>query len=264
MRSQSDPAVPEPEHDAESDDTISSDSSSESGRRPVRWVKLLPRTAPTTTTRMSQRANKGCLGSRFQTPTHHLSQQQQLARRQWRKLTSTLEIKKSSIPGANDGLFAKSRVAEGTRVYYYGRFYIDQDDWNRRQAPDTAWRGERRIRTNANDNNDDDYVIANSNGEAHVDGAAIQLQFATKANHQLAPAANSALRWDDAYGELGQPYLMITREVQPGQEIFTDYGPWFPYARHEMSRRVHLHMDEETTAVLPPANKSTIRLLSTE
>ena len=78
------------------------------------------------------------------------------------------------------------------------------------------------------------YVIANSNGEAHVDGAAIPLQYATKANHQLAPTANSALRWDDAYGEHGQPYLLITREVQPGREIFTDYGPWFPYARHDM------------------------------
>merc|ERR1712195_362741 len=110
-------------------------------------------------------------------------------------------------------------------------------------------RRRRTPRIRANENNDDDYVIANSNGEAHVDGAAIQLQFATQANHQLAPTANSAMRWDDAYGELGQPYLMITREVQPGQEIFTDYGPWFPYARHDMSRRVHLHMDEETTAV---------------
>ena len=125
-------------------------------------------------------------------------------------------------------------------------------------------RGERRTRANANDDNDDDYVIANSNGEAHVDGAAIHRQFATKANHQLAPTANSALLWDDAYGALGQPYLMITREVQPGQEIFTDYGPWFPYASHDMSRRVHFRLDDETTAALPPANKSTIGLSSTE
>ena len=41
---------------------------------------------------------------------------------------------------------------------------------------------------------------------------------------------NSALRRDDAYGGHGQPYLLITREVQPGREIFTDYGPCFPYA----------------------------------
>ena len=111
------------------------------------------------------------------------------------------------------------------------------------------------MRANANDNNDDDYVIANSNGEAHVDGAAIPLQYATKANHQPAPTANSALQWDDAYGEYGQPYLTITREVQPGREIFTDYSPWFPYARHDMSRRVHFKNEVETTAALPPANK---------
>ena len=121
------------------------------------------------------------------------------------------------------------------------------------------------MREHANDNNNDDYVIANSNGGAHVDGAAIPLQYATKANHQPAPTANSALRWDDAYGEHGQPYLMITREVQPRREIFTNYGPWFPYARHDMSRRVHFNTELETTAALPTRQQRAQKgLLSTE
>ena len=57
----------------------------------------------------------------------------------------------------------------------------------------------------------------------------------------------------------------IVRQVQPGQEIFTDYGPWFPYARHDMSRRVLFQNEDETTAALPHAQKEhKTRLLSTE
>ena len=60
---------------------------------------------------------------------------QRLASQQWRQLASTPEIKKSGIPGAGDGLYAKNKVEEGTKIYYFGRYYVDQDDWDRRQEP---------------------------------------------------------------------------------------------------------------------------------
>ena len=64
---------------------------------------------------------------------------------------------------------------------------------------------------------------------------------------------------------LGQPYLIITREVQPGREIFTNYGPWFPYARHDMSRRVQFNNEVETTAALPARQqRAQQRLLSSD
>ena len=84
---------------ADNDDAVSSssDSSSEPDHSfSPRRVKLLPRTAPLPPTRTSHRTNKGCLGPRFQTPTHHLAQQQRLARDQWRRRANELRIGKQN------------------------------------------------------------------------------------------------------------------------------------------------------------------------
>ena len=153
-------------------------------RRTRRW------TAETTTTtaddRMVKPANQQrMLGQRFQIPTHHLSQQRQLAAIQWRQHTHALRIIKYTISGAGDGLFVRRRIPTGTKLYYFGRFYTNQDDWDRRREHDAAWRGERRTRANANNDNDDGYIIVNSNGGAHVDGAATPLLLIKHANNAM-------------------------------------------------------------------------------
>ena len=73
-----------------------------------------------------------------------------------------------------------------------------------------------------------------------VNGERVPTQFAIYANHQPRKKANATLAWDTDryYGStpVGQPVLMLTNPVAPGDEITVDYGPNFAYQKHGFSR----------------------------
>ena len=68
-------------------------------------------------------------------------------------------------------------------------------------------------------------------------------QYATMANHRPPDEANAELGWDPDFGEPGQPFLCLLRDVAAGEEITADYGPWYTYQRHGFSRH---HRDPES------------------
>jgi hypothetical protein len=65
-------------------------------------------------------------------------------------------------------------------------------------------------------------------------------QFAIYANHQPRKKTNATLAWDTDwhYGRtpVGQPVLMLTKPVAPGDEVTVDYGPNFAYKKHVFRR----------------------------
>ena len=68
-------------------------------------------------------------------------------------------------------------------------------------------------------------------------------EYAIMANHRPPDEANAELGWDPDFGEPGQPFLCLLRDVAAGEEITADYGPWYTYQRHGFSRH---HRDPES------------------
>ena len=73
-----------------------------------------------------------------------------------------------------------------------------------------------------------------------VNGERVSTQFAIYANHQPRKKTNAVLAWDTDryYGRtpVGQPVLMLTKPVAPGDEVTVDYGPNFAYKKHGFRR----------------------------
>ena len=103
-------------------------------------------------------------------------------------------------------------LERGYWVYYYERYYTGAEALRRKYPGD-----------------DQAYVIAATDGDVHVDGIEVRPQYATMANHRPPDEANAELGWDPDFGEFGQPFLRLLRDVAVGEEITADYGPWYAY-----------------------------------
>ena len=134
-----------------------------------------------------------------------------------------LIVMRSSLGGK--GLFARRNLPIGYEIDYYGEFFDSVE------ALEQANQGESQ------------YVIGcgrRNNYTVLVNGERVPTQFAIYANHQPRKKANAILAWDTDryYGStpVGQPVLMLTKPVAPGDEITVDYGPNFAYLKHGFSR----------------------------
>jgi hypothetical protein len=148
-------------------------------------------------------------------PTHSLERQQELALEQYDRLSDTLEVRNSDF---GVGLFAKEDLPAGFSVHYFGKFYPDSEaveDANLDNAQ---------------------YVIAQSSHSHHVDGLAVPVQYAIRANHKPHRLANAELIWDEDYGEFGQPKVELKSNVRAGQEITVDYGQHYDYTVNNFQR----------------------------
>ena len=128
-------------------------------------------------------------------------------------------------PLGGRGLFARRHLPSGYEVDYYGEFFDSVE------ALEKSGQGESQ------------YVIGRGKGKSYstlVNGERVSRQFAIYANHQPGTKANAKLTWDnDRYigrSPRGQPVLMLTAPVDPGDEITVDYGPHFAYKKHGFSR----------------------------
>eukprot|EP01047_Picozoa_sp_COSAG01_P027253 COSAG01_NODE_1793_length_9215_cov_16.655002_10_plen_531_part_00 len=152
-------------------------------------------------------------------PLSNLDEQKRQARDQHERLSGDLEVRNCGL-GKGKGLFAMQDLPPGYQVYYYGCFYQDNDAVTAANLEDTQ------------------YVISNggSSRSCHVDGLAVPVQYAIRANHAPSYSANAQLLWDDDSGEFGQPYLELTVPVKKGAEITVDYGPHYDYAGNGFQR----------------------------
>ena len=177
--------------------------------RRARGVKLRPMVRHRHK-RRSKRARTG--GYRV---THSEAQQKQLAEQQNERLQSSLEIAPSIAAPGQDGLFAKHRLPQDFEIMYFGKYYPSSEA------------------VLAANLEDDRYVFAKANH--HFDGLSIPEQFAIKANHQRRKN-NAKLNWNSHYGEIGQPSIVTTRTIKPGEEITVDYGPHYDYKKNRFQR----------------------------
>jgi hypothetical protein len=170
-------------------------------------------TARTRNSAGHRRSRRRCIGG--YRPTHSLARQLELASEQHDRLQGMLEVRDSDF---GDGLFAKETLPAGFSIHYYGQFYSNST------AVEDAELG------------NGQYVIAKNKRSHHVDGLAIPVQYATRANHRPHRLANATLIWDDDYGEYGQPKVEMNVNVSAGQEITVDYGRHFDYAGNNFRR----------------------------
>jgi hypothetical protein len=116
------------------------------------------------------------------------------------------------------GLFTKEDLPAGLSIHYFGKFYSDSKAVEEANLDNTQ------------------YVIAQSRHSHHVDGLAVPVQYATRANHKPHSLANAELIWDEDYGEYGQPKVELKDNVCAGQEIRVDYGRHYDYAGNDFQR----------------------------
>jgi hypothetical protein len=162
-----------------------------------------------------------------------LEAQQTMANTKFDEYSKLFTVKPSQI--AEKGLFARKTVSAGYEIDYYGEYFPSMDDLRAAGHGDSA------------------YVMGNykctgrdqDGGKIYtgvvVNGIAIPEQFAIYANHQPGACANARFHWDEerylGRCTTGQPVLIITRTLRPGEEVTADYGPLFDYARHHFRRR---------------------------
>jgi hypothetical protein len=152
-----------------------------------------------------------------------LESQRKMASDNKNRYQNDLIVMRSSLGGK--GLFARRNLPIGYEIDYYGEFFDSVE------ALEQANQGESQ------------YVIGcgkRNNYTVLVNGERVPTQFAIYANHQPRKKANAILAWDTDryYGStpVGQPVLMLTKPVAPGDEVTVDYGPNFAYQKHGFSR----------------------------
>ena len=166
--------------------------------------------------------------------------QQAMATANFEKYSKMFKVQTSQI--AKKGLFARRAVPAGYEIDYYGEYFASMDDLRAAGHGDSAY-----VMGNYKCTGRDDEGRKIYTGVV-VNGIAIPQQFAIYANHQPSTCANAKFHWDDerylGRCATGQPVLIITRSLRPGEEITADYGPLFDYDRHNF-RREDCHTDHE-------------------
>eukprot|EP01048_Picozoa_sp_COSAG05_P020688 COSAG05_NODE_3583_length_1979_cov_6.405851_2_plen_223_part_00 len=146
---------------------------------------------------------------------HSFEMQKTLAEAQNRAMGDMFSIQPSNIAEGQDGLFAAERIPKNFEIMYFGRYY------------------ESGAAVDAAQLEDDRYVFNKANH--HFDGMEIPKQLAIYVNHKRRDF-NCIFTWSEDYGELGQPSLMTTRVIQPGEELSVDYGPYYDYEKNKFQR----------------------------
>jgi len=124
-------------------------------------------------------------------------------------LPNNVEVRRSTIPKAGNGLFAKERLRKGAVLGEYIGEVL------------TAKQAEGR---------DPSYFIYKDEGGAKKGAAAMVVDGRTYANpmrwlnHSAQPNAYAELQHD------GRILFKTKKAVQPGQELFIDYGPDYQFS----------------------------------
>lgn len=118
------------------------------------------------------------------------------------KIKHHVEIRKSTIVGAGDGLFALQSISTGHRLPYTGEL-------KSKSAIDDRY---------GDEDNTAPYAMQLGDTNQYIDSA---LQRCTAAWTNHSERSNCKLDWDS---ESGNAFLEVVRDVLQGDELFADYG----------------------------------------
>ncbi len=113
------------------------------------------------------------------------------------------EVRPSTIPGANLGLFARTRIRAGDTIGYYTGEIITEEEYENGQFSDSR------------------YILWVSRTHIIV-GKGAKANYTRYLNHSSRPNAELVVstRWKTAR-------FKAIRTIRPGEEIFFDYGEYY-------------------------------------
>lgn len=127
---------------------------------------------------------------------------------------ATFEVRKSAIPNAGNGVFATQKVPANTDIGGYIGEYISEEKWQELAASE-KWHYVIQMPECAYQYVSPNTMIDGINGNIH-----------TRINY--APAEFQNVKYEYFCEE---PFvrLVTLREIQPGEELYTDYGDKYTY-----------------------------------
>lgn len=125
-----------------------------------------------------------------------------------------LEVRKSEIPGAGDGVFAKARIPAGADLGGYEGKWITEAEWHALWEKG-EWHYVMSLPECAYPHTAPYKLIDGRNGSIHA-----------KINYAPAPFQNAEIAF---FCEAPYARILTKREIMPGEELLMDYGPDYDY-----------------------------------
>lgn len=126
-----------------------------------------------------------------------------------------LEVRKSEIPGAGDGVFAKGRIPAGVDLGGYEGRWITEAEWHELWQKG-EWHYVMSLPECAHPHTAPYKLIdGRRNGSIHA-----------KINYAPEPFQNAEIAF---FCEAPYARILTKREIMPGEELLMDYGPDYDY-----------------------------------